>query len=102
MPKNSKDDLPRRAPLDDFVRWTRQSAALKAALELELFTRISEGNRSLPALLRATGLNERGTRLLLDALTSFNLLAKSAFEYSLSPLADAYLVKGKPSYYGDA
>ncbi len=102
MPKNSKDELPRRAPLDDFVRWTRQSAALKAALELEVFTRIAEGNRSLPALLRATGLNERGTRLLLDALTSINLLTKSAFEYSLSPLADAYLVKGKSSYYGDA
>ena len=102
MPKPSKDDLPYRTPLDEFVRGVRRAAALKAALELEIFTRIAEGNRSLPALLRVTGMNERGARLLLDALANIGLLVKSPFEFSLSPAAETFLVKGKATYYGDA
>lgn len=102
MPKPSKDDLPYRTPLDDFVRGVRKAAALKAGLELEIFTRIFEGHHTLPALLRVSGLNERGARLLLDSLVNIGLLSKSTFEYSLSPSAETFLVKGKPTYYGDA
>jgi Dimerisation domain/O-methyltransferase domain len=102
MPKPSKDDLQYGAPLDEMVRGARRAAAFKAALELDIFSRIAEGNRSLPALLHASGMNERGTRLLLDALANLGLLLKSAFEYSLSPVADTFLVKGKPTYCGEA
>jgi O-methyltransferase/methyltransferase family protein len=102
MPKPSKEDLPYRTPLDEFVRGVRKGAALKAALELEIFTRIAEGHRSLPALLRVSGMNERGARLLLDALANIGLLVKSPFEYSLSPAADTFLVKGKATYHGEA
>jgi hypothetical protein len=102
MPRSSKDDSPRRNALDDFVRGLRRAAALKAALELEVFTRIAEGNRSLPAFLKSTGMNERGARLLLDALVNINLLNRTTFEYSLTPASETYLVKGKPTYYGDA
>lgn len=102
MPKPSKDDLPYRTPLDEYVRGARKAAALKAAIELEIFTRIAEGNQSIPALIQAIGLSERGARLLLDALANIGLLAKSPFEYSLTPSAETYLVKGKPTYYGEA
>lgn len=102
MPKSPKDDPTYHAPLEEFIRGVRKGAALKAALELEIFTRIAEGHRSLPALLRAGGLNERGGRLLLDALANMGLLVKTAFEYSLTPASETYLVKGKPTYYGDA
>jgi hypothetical protein len=102
MPKSSKDDPNNRAPLEDWLRGARKAAALKAALELEIFTRIAEGHRSLPALLRVSGLNERGARLLLDALANTGLLVRAAFEYSLTPTADTFLVKGKPTYHGDA
>ncbi len=102
MPKNPKDELPRRRALDEIVRGMRQAAALKTALDLDLFTRIAEGNHSLPAILRATGLNERGVRLLLDALANIGLITKTGFEYLLPPTVEAFLVKGKPSYLGDA
>jgi hypothetical protein len=102
MPKPPKDDSPNRDSLDEFIHGARQAAALKAAVELEVFTRIAEGHRSLPAFLRVTGLNERGARLLLDALSNIGLLTKSPFEYSLTPTAENFLVKGKPAYYGDA
>src|SRR5512135_1296860 len=90
-----------RSPLDDLVLAANKTAVLKAALELEVFTRIAEGNRSLPALLRATGYNERGLRILLDALSNIGLLTRQPFDYDLSPTAETHLVKGKPSYYGD-
>src|ERR687886_805966 len=102
MPRASKDDSPSREFLDEFVAGARKAAALKAALELEVFTRIAEGHRSLPAFLRASGLNERGARLLLDALANIGLLVKSPFEYTLTPTAETFLVKGKSTYYGDA
>lgn len=102
MTKSSKDDLPYRSPFEEFVRGVRKASALKAALELELFTKIAEGHRSLPALLRDSGMNERGARLLLDALANIGLLVKSPVDYSLSSAAETYLVKGKSTYFGDA
>jgi SAM-dependent methyltransferase len=75
---------------------------LKAAIELEIFTRIAEGHRTVPALARIGGTNERGTRVLLDALCFIGMLTKQHSEYRLSPTAEAFLVKGKPPYFGDA
>ncbi len=90
-----------RAPLDDVTMNLRKAAALKAALELDVFSRLAEGHRSLPAFCRATGLNERAARLLLDALANVGLLQRTEFEYTLSPTAETFLVKGKPEYLGE-
>lgn len=97
MPK----PLSSRTFLDDLTIGVRKAAAIKAALELEVFTRIAEGNSSLPAFRKSTGLGERASRQLLDALSGIGLLIRTEFEYALSPAAEAYLVKGKPAYYGD-
>ncbi len=40
--------------------------------------------------------------MLLDALVFAGLLTKLHGEYRLAPTAEAFLVKGKPSYFGDA
>lgn len=90
-----------RKDLDELTTHVRKAAALKAGLELDVFTRIAEGNHSLPAFCRATGLSERAARLLLDALSNMGYLARSDFEYVLSPAAETLLVKGKPEYLGD-
>ncbi|HZQ06413.1 MAG TPA: methyltransferase dimerization domain-containing protein [Anaerolineae bacterium] len=90
-----------RNTLDELTTSVRKAAALKAALELDVFSRIAEGNRSLPAFCRATGFNERAARLLLDALANMGLMQRTDFEYTLSPTAETYLVKGKPEYYGE-
>ncbi len=96
------DDYANRDVLDEIEFGLIRATVLKAAIELELFTRIAEGHRSVPALSRIGGTNERGTRILLDALCFIGLLSKQHMEYKLSPTAEAFLVKGKPSYYGDA
>lgn len=104
MPRRSTriDDHPNRDALEEIAFGLAKAAVLKAALELEIFTRIAEGHRTAAALARLGDLTERGTRILLDALVFTGLLAKSHNEYKLSPTAEAFLVKGKPTYSGDA
>ncbi len=104
MPRRATrvDDYPNRDVLDDVAFGLRKATVLKAAIELEIFTRIAEGHHTVPALARIGGLGERGTRMLLDALVFAGLLTKLHGEYRLAPTAEAFLVKGKPSYFGDA
>lgn len=104
MPRRATrvEDAPNRDALDDISFGLAKAAALKAAVELEVFTRIAEGHRSAPAIARMSGTTERGARILLDALVFIGLLSKQHTEYKLAPTAEAFLVKGKPSYFGDA
>lgn len=90
-----------RKELDELTTSVRKAAALQAGIELEVFTRIAEGNFSLPAFSRVTGFTERAARLLLDALANMGYLARTDFEYTLAPAAETFLVKGKPEYLGD-
>ena len=99
---NRVDDFANREGLDEIAFGLTKATALKAAIELEVFTRIAEGHHTVPALARIGETNERGTRILLDALCFMGLLSKLHTEYHLSPTAEAFLVKGKPAYYGDA
>jgi len=73
---------------------------LKAALDLDLFTVIAAGRRSLGDIVESTGSDRRGMQILLDALCPLGLLAKSREGYLLTPASDAFLVRGKPTYYG--
>lgn len=104
MPRRATrvDDFPNRDVIDEIAFGLYKASVLKSAVETEIFTRIAEGHRTVPALARIGGLTERGTRVLLDALVFLGLLAKQQNEYALSPTAEAFLVKGKPSYFGDA
>jgi SAM-dependent methyltransferase len=76
------------------------AAALKAALDLEVFTRIAHGEDSVDALAKGTQAPARSMRILCDALTVFGVLNKSAGRYSLPPLSQALLVKGSATYLG--
>lgn len=96
------DDFPNRDVLDEIAFGLYKAAVVKAAIEVEIFTRIAEGHRTVPALARIGGLTERGARVLLDALCFLGLITKQQNEYNLSPTAESFLVKGKPPYFGDA
>ncbi len=96
------DDFPNRDVLDEISFGLYKAAVLKAAIEVEIFTRIAEGHHTVPALARIGGLTERGTRVLLDSLCFLGLLTKQQNEYNLAPTAESFLVKGKPAYFGDA
>ncbi len=78
----------------------QQSYALKAGIEIELFTRMAEGNKTGETIARACNASERGIRILCDALTVLGFLTKENNEYQLTEVSAQFLVKGPPSYLG--
>ena len=76
------------------------SAALKAGLDLEVFTHIAKGNDTAEKLAAAKGITPRAIRILCDALSAFGVLEKSEGHYSVPPVAQMLLVKGSPAYLG--
>jgi len=78
----------------------QHSAAFKTAVELELFTKIAEGNKTAATLGAACGAADRGVRILADSLTVIGLLNKENGEYSLNDVSSAFLDKHSPMYLG--
>jgi len=78
------------------------SHAFKAAVEIELFTKISEGNKTVATIAGATGSAEKGVRVLSDVLTVAGLLSKSGSEYSNTEAASFFLDKNSPAYVASA
>jgi C-methyltransferase len=78
-----------------------KAAALKAAIELDLFTHMANGHRTAAAVAQAAGASERGTTSLLNALSALGVLSKRDREYELSPEARAYLSRTSPLYVED-
>lgn len=84
----------------DSLNAYQRSAALKAAIELDLFSEISRGNRSSDAIAKAVGASTRGVRILCDYLVINGFLEKSGMEYSLSINSAAFLDRKSPAYLG--
>jgi SAM-dependent methyltransferase len=78
----------------------QQTAALKAAIDLDLFTAIDQGATDADTLASRTGASKRGVRILCDYLTTLNMLSKQDGRYGLSPTAAAFLSKTSKMYMG--
>jgi hypothetical protein len=76
------------------------TAALKAALELDLFTAIGEGLDEPEALGERTKASARGVRILCDFLTVKGFLEKADGRYQLTPSTATFLVRTSPAYMG--
>jgi ubiquinone/menaquinone biosynthesis C-methylase UbiE len=77
-----------------------QTEALKAAIELELFTAIGEGNKTATDIAKRTNATEKGTRVLCDFLTILRLLTKENDTYGLTIDSAVFLDKSSPAYLG--
>lgn len=95
------EQIPSLEVIDELEYGVWKATVLKVALELDLFTTIDKGNHTLREIVAATQCSERGIRILLDALCPLGLLRKSGGDYFLTPTSEAFLVRGKPTYYGD-
>jgi ubiquinone/menaquinone biosynthesis C-methylase UbiE len=78
----------------------QRSAALKSAIDLDLFTHIDGGENTSSQIAFRTGASERGIRILCDYLTTIGLLAKSGGAYRLPPDTAAFLSQKSPAYLG--
>jgi hypothetical protein len=79
----------------------QQTAALKAAIELDIFTAIGEGDDTTAKLAARVQAAERGVRILCDYLTVAQFLGKHADgRYSLTPESQLFLNRQSPAYVG--
>jgi SAM-dependent methyltransferase len=78
-----------------------KATALYAALELDVFTIIANGNHTRAAIATEARCDQRGMQILLDGLCSLKLLRKRKSDYLLMPVSESFLVRGKPAYYGE-
>jgi ubiquinone/menaquinone biosynthesis C-methylase UbiE len=78
----------------------RASMVLFAATDLDVFTALGEGALGVDQVARATGAKPGPLRLLLDACVSEGLLNRAGEQYANSPVADAFLVRGRPAFIG--
>lgn len=78
----------------------QRTGALKAAIELRLFTKLSNGARTPAQLAGACEASERGIRILCDYLTIISFLEKSGSEYRLTPTSAVFLDENSPKYMG--
>jgi hypothetical protein len=79
------DPMPSAEIVFDTLFAYQKSAALKTAIDLELFTAIDDGARTAAAIATRTKVSERGARILCDYLTVNKLLAKCDGMYQLVP-----------------
>ena len=80
----------------------QRTEALKAGIELEVFTAIGEGNTTVADIAKRCQASEKGTRILCDFLTIMGLLTKDGVRYGLTIDSAAFLDKRSPAYIGGA
>lgn len=85
----------------DAVLAYQQTAAIKAALELDVFSEIAEGNNTADSLAKTTGAAIRGVRILCDYLTVRGHLEKQGDQYRLTPSTAAFLDRNALTWMGD-
>jgi SAM-dependent methyltransferase len=80
----------------------QQTAAMRAAIELDVFTAIGEGQTTTAEIAQRSSAAERGVRILCDNLTLMGFLSKNSAHYGLAPDAAMFLDRRSPAYMGSA
>ena len=80
----------------------QRTEGLKAAIELEVFTAVGEGNKTAADIAKRCGTSERGMRILCDFLSIMGFLNKDGNSYGLTPDSATFLDKRSPAYLGGA
>src|SRR5271157_2108472 len=75
----------------------QQTAALKAAIELDLFRAVGEGPGDVASLARHCHASERGMRILCDFLVVCGVLAKEGGTYRHTPSSALFLDPRSPA-----
>jgi 2-polyprenyl-3-methyl-5-hydroxy-6-metoxy-1,4-benzoquinol methylase len=92
------------SPLQIFntVMSVQRAYALKAAVDLDIFTAIGRGSHTSSEIAKTCNASERGVRILCDAMTVLGFLTKSGNKYSLTQDSAVFLDKNSPAYMGKA
>lgn len=86
----------------DTIGAYQRTEALRAAIELDLFSQVAAGNQSATALASACQAAPRGIRILADYLTIIGFLTKNGEQYELTADSALFLDRKSPAYLGGA
>lgn len=75
----------------------QRTAALRAAIELDVFRAVGEGPGDVAAIARRCSASERGVRILCDYLTVIGLLVKEDGRYAHTPTSALFLDPRSPA-----
>ncbi len=84
----------------DTINAYQRTEALRAAIELGLFTQIAAGERTAEQIAAACQASPRGIRILANYLTTLGFLRKGDEQYELTGDADVFLNRKSPAYLG--
>ena len=79
----------------------RHTGTVIAALELGLFTAVSERPSEPAEIAEKTGMPVSSAERLMIACAALELLERRGARYVNAPDVDKYLVRGRPTYFGD-
>ncbi len=94
------DTMPSPARIFGTLTGYQRTAALKAAIDLDLFTAIGAGDRTVEALAGRAQASPAGIRRLCDALVADGYLTKDGDTYGLGVDAAIFLDSTSPAYVG--
>lgn len=98
----SQSQAPSPALFFDTINAFQKSAALKAAIDLDLFTAIGNEQLAAAEVARRCAASERGVRILCDTLTIIGFLTKFGGHYALTQDSAIFLSRTSPAYAGGA
>ena len=88
---------PNPALVFDLVNSFHKTEALKAAVELDLFAALGEGNSTVKEIARRCKSTQRGIRILCDYLSILGVVVKQEDQYFHSPTSGAFLDPQSPA-----
>jgi C-methyltransferase len=91
----------RRSDVFDMLLAYKNTAVLTTGIELGIFDAIAAGASTATEVARSQSLDPRGTKLLLNALSSLGLLESDGNTYGLVTGAEKLLVRENPGFVGD-
>ena len=99
-PEAQAEKQPTPALLFDTLNAYQRTQALKAGIDLEVFTAIAEGKTTVKEIAERCAAAEKGARILCDYLTIMGFLTKENGHYGLTPDSAVFLDKRSPAYMG--
>ena len=97
QPENHAGDAPNPGLVFEMLQAHQRTAALKAAIDLDVFRAIGEGPGDIATIARKCSSSERGIRILCDFLTINGVLQKHDGVYQHSPTSALFLDPRSPA-----
>ncbi len=80
----------------DMMQAHQRTAALKAAIDLDVFRAVGDGPGDVASIARHTKSSERGIRILCDFLAIYGVLVKENGSTGTRPPAPCFSIRARP------